>query len=311
MNTGKQAYVSAPREHGRLTGNARLAQDECHNPSATPTTSERRTRSMTAKNCWGDDTDYDYTALSAALNQYLRLRANPVGMKRFASASELDGIHRLRRPPPGEKFATDQIVGQSRWLGYTIGITMENLVGSQCGAVVGLHARDEEFLSGNAFNGVWYGDMESSARHQQEMSCASHGDYEALVTSPLTSKRIDNPDICLIYATPGQMITLVNGLQYKNYKKYSFTCVGESACADSWGNALKTGEPSLSIPCYAERKFGGVQDDELLMALPPSYLPQICEGLAALSRNGLRYPIPNHGLDKSPLASMAQSYDRG
>ena len=65
---------------------------------------------------------------------------------------------------------------------------------------------------------------------------------------------------------------------------------------------------SLSIPCYAERKFGGVQDDELLIALPPSFLPQITEGLAALSKNGLRYPIPNHGLDKSPLASLAQSY---
>ncbi len=263
---------------------------------------------MTTKNCWKDDAEYDFAALVAGLNQHLRLRATPVGMKRFRHASELAEIHRLRRPADGEKLATDQIVGQSRWLGYTIGITMENLVGSQCGAVVGLHPRDENFLSGNMFNGVWYGDLESSAKHQCEMSCASYGEYEALVVSPLTSGRIDNPDICLIYGTPGQMITLMNGLQYRNYKKYAFTCVGESSCADSWGNALKTGEPSLSIPCYAERKFGGVQDDELLIALPPSYLPQIVEGLAALSKNGLRYPIPNHGLDKSPLASLAQSY---
>jgi len=263
---------------------------------------------MTQSNCWNDDTAYNFAELVDGLNQYLRLRTTPVGMKRFQKASELEQIHRLRRPPAGEKFATDQIVGQSRWLGYTLGITMDNLVGSQCGAVVGLHPRDEEFLSGNAFNGVWYGDLISSSKHQHEMSCAAYGEYEALVTSPLTSGRIDNPDICLIYGTPGQMITLMNGLQYRNYKKYTFTCVGESACADSWGNALSTGEPSLSIPCYAERKFGGVQDDEMLLALPPSFLPPIVEGLAALSRTGLRYPIPNHGLDKSPMASMAQSY---
>ena len=104
------------------------------------------------------------------------------------------------------------------------------------------------------------------------------------------------------------MILFINGLQWTGYKKLEWGCVGESACADSWGNALKTGEPSMSLPCYAERKFGGVQDDEMLIALPPSYLPQIVEGLAALSRNGLRYPIPNHGLDKSPMASIAQSY---
>tara|TARA_R110001599_G_scaffold353688_1_gene595361 strand:- start:42713 stop:43519 length:807 start_codon:yes stop_codon:yes gene_type:complete len=263
---------------------------------------------MANANCWQDDKDYDYTGLVNALNQYLRLRTTPVGMKRFHSADELAEIPRLRRIASGEKLATDQIVGQSRWLGYTIGFTMENLVGSQCGAVVGLHPRDRDFLSGNAFNGVWYGNIASSAEHQREMACASYGEYEAVVTSPLTSGRIDNPDICLIYGTPGQMITLMNGLQYRDYKKYNFTCVGESACADSWGNALRTGEPSLSIPCYAERKFGGVQDDELLIALPPSFLPKIVEGLAALSRNGLRYPIPNHGLDKSPLASMQQSY---
>ena len=157
-------------------------------------------------------------------------------------------------------------------------------------------------------NGVWYGTLEDSAAHQAAMSCAPHGDYEAVAVSPLNSGRLDNPDICLIYGTPGQMITFINGLQYLGYRKLEFTCVGESACADSWGNALKTGEPSLSLPCYAERKFGGVQDDELLIALPPSYLPAVVEGLAALSANGLRYPIPNHGLQKSPLDSLAASY---
>ena len=263
---------------------------------------------MTTPNCWDDATEYDFEGIVAALNRTLRLRTTPVGMKRFRTVAELEDIPRLRRPPEGVKLATDQIVGQSRWIGYTIGITADDLVGSQCGAVVGLHPRDEAFLSGRNFHGVWYGDLEGSALHQREMSCAAHGEYEALVTSPLTSGRIDNPDICLVYGTPGQMITLMNGLQYRGYKKYTFTVVGESACADSWGRALATGEPSLSLPCYAERKFGGVQDDELLIALPPSELPGIVAGLEQLSKNGLRYPIPNHGLDKSPIASLAQSY---
>jgi uncharacterized protein (DUF169 family) len=158
--------------------------------------------------------------------------------------------------------------------------------------------------------GVWYGTLEDSAAHQAAMSCASHGDYQALAVSPLTAKRLDNPDICLIYATPGQMITLINGLQYTGYRKYTFTVVGESACADSWGRALSSGEPSVSIPCYAERKFGGVLDDELLIALPPSYLPGLVAGLAALDRNGLRYPIPSHGIQKSPLDSIETSYGK-
>jgi uncharacterized protein (DUF169 family) len=263
---------------------------------------------MTLSNCWGDETEYDFKAITDDLTRLLRIKATPIGMKRFHKHEELEAIPRLRRPDPALKLATDQVVGQARWIGYTVGITMDNLMGAQCGAVLGLHPQDEEWRSGNQFNGVWYGTLEDSAAHQGAMDCPKYGEYEAMVVSPLVSGRIDNPDICLIYATPGQMITLINGYQYLDYKKCSFSVVGESACADSWGRALKTGELSVSIPCYAERKFGGVQDDELLVALPPSDLPKIIAGLEALSRNGLRYPIPNHGIQLSPAASMAQSY---
>jgi len=263
---------------------------------------------MAMENCWGDKEQYDYASLVAELNSLLKLQAIIIGMKRYASVEEMESIPKIRRPNSADKLNTDQIVGQSRWLGYTIGVTAENLTGPQCSAVVGLSPRDAEFLSGNTFNGMWYSSLEDSAEHQRQMSCASYGNFRALAVSPLTSGRLGNPDICLIYATPGQMILLINGLQWAGYRKLSFTCVGESACADSWGNALKTGEPSLSIPCYAERKFGGVQDNELLMALPPAFLPLAVNGLKALARNGLRYPIPNHGLDVSPLDTFKKIY---
>ena len=259
-------------------------------------------------NCWNDAREYDYVDIVDTLNRYLRLKTIPIGMKRYKTIAEMEQIPRLRRPESAEKLATDQVVGQSRWLGWTIGITQENLMGAQCGTVVGLHPRSEQWLKGEHLTDVWYGTVEDSGAHQQAMSCASYGDYACLVVSPLHSGRLGNPDICLIYATPGQMITIVNGLQYRNYKKYTFTCVGESACADSWGKALQSGEPAISIPCYAERKFGGVLDEEMLIALPPSYLPDLTAGLAALSRNGLRYPIPNHGIQKSPLSSIEASY---
>src|SRR5260370_33545037 len=77
-----------------------------------------------------------------------------------------------------------------------------------------------------------------------------------MAVAPLPSGRLDPPDICLIYGTPGQMIFFINGLQWIGYKKMAFTSVGEPACADSWGKALKTGEPARTIPCYAERRYG-------------------------------------------------------
>ena len=123
-------------------------------------------------------------------------------------------------------------------------------------------------------NGVWYGTAEDAAAHQAAMDVVPFGEYEAMAVSPLASGRLNPPDICLIYATPAQMIIFINGLQWTGYKKLEFGCVGESACADSWGKALATGEPSLSIPCFAERRYGGVMEDELLMAIPPIFYPK-------------------------------------
>jgi uncharacterized protein (DUF169 family) len=108
--------------------------------------------------------------------------------------------------------------------------------------------------------------------------------------------------------TPGAMMYFINGLQWSGYKKLEWGVVGESACADSWGRALKTRQPSLSIPCYAERRYGGVPDEEMLMALPPDQLDQAIAGMMALARNGLRYPTPQYGIQQDVRAGMAATY---
>ena len=147
-------------------------------------------------NCWNDTTAYDYGAIVDALVRYLRIRTLPVGMKRFRTEAEMLAVPRIRRPDRNEKLATDQVVAQARWLGWTLGITMENLMGDQCGVVVGLHPRSRDWLSGREMHGVWFGTLEDSAAHQAAMTCAPYGDYVALAVSPLASGRLDNPDIC-------------------------------------------------------------------------------------------------------------------
>ena len=245
---------------------------------------------------------YDWPELIADLNRFLRLRTTPIGMKLFESREAMEAVPRIRRPRA--IHTTDQIVGQAARNGWTVGITVEDLVGAQCSTVIGLHPRSEEWLSGDRMAGVWYRDAAEAGAHQQAMDVVPYGQYEAMAVSPLASGRLNPPDICLIYATPAQMILFINGLQWTGYKKLEWGCVGESSCADSWGRALKTGEPSLSIPCFAERRYGGVMEDELLMALPPKFLPKTIAGLEALSNNGLRYPIPPYGVNNDVRAGM-------
>jgi uncharacterized protein (DUF169 family) len=253
-----------------------------------------------------DQTHLDWPATLDELNQYLRLRTTPIGMKLFETRELMEAIPRIRRPDA--IHTTDQIVGMAARNGWTVGITAEDLVGAQCSTVIGLHARSDEWLSGERMRGVWYQEPEDAAAHQAAMDVVPHGQYQAMAVSPLASGRLNPPDICLIYATPAQMIILINGLQWRNYKKLEWGCVGESACADSWGRALRTGEPSLSLPCFAERRYGGVMEDELLMALSPADLAVAVEGMEFLSRNGLRYPIPSYGIQADARAGLGVSY---
>lgn len=249
----------------------------------------------------------DWDDLLARLQQLLRVRTTPIGMKLFETKNEMEAVPRIRRPK--DIHTTDQIVGMASRLNWTVGITVDDLVGAQCGAVIGLHPQDDEWLSGERMKGVWYETIEDTTAHQHAMDVVPFGTYEAMAVGPLSAKRLDPPDICLVYATPAQMIILINGLQWQGYKKLEWGCVGESACADSWGRALRTGEPSLSIPCFAERRYGGVMEDELLMAISPEDLKKAVEGMEALARNGLRYPIPPYGIQSDARAGLGASYD--
>lgn len=254
----------------------------------------------------GEPEAYDWPAIVGDLNTLLRLRTTPIGMKLFERVEDMEAVARIRRPK--DVHTTDQIVAQAARLGWTVGITANDLVGQQCGAVIGLHPQDEGWLSGAHMTGVWFETLEDASAHQHAMNVVPHGRYHAMAVSPLVADRLDPPDVCLVYATPGQMIMLISGLQWSGYRKLEFGCVGESACADSWGRALATREPSLSIPCFAERRYGGVLDDELLLATPPAYLPRAIAGMKALSKNGLRYPIPQYGIQSDARAGLGASY---
>ena len=249
---------------------------------------------------------FDFAAMVADLNSLLRLKTTVIGIKMFATVDEMAAIPKIRRP--SAVHTTDQIVSMASRLGWTVGITGEDLVGAQCRAVIGLAPRDEKFLEGKNYVGVWHGTAEDAQLRQEALDVVPYGQYQAMAVSPLTSGRLDPPDICLVYATPGQMIILINGLQYTGYKKFEWGVVGETACADSWGRALKTGEPSLSLPCFAERRYGGVPDEEMLMALQPAHLAKAIVGMKHLAKNGLRYPIAPYGIQADVRAGMGVSY---
>src|SRR3954470_16579722 len=87
--------------------------------------------------------------LAEQLNQLLRLRTFPIGMKLFEDLDEMTNVPSLRRPPKGRTFSTCQLVTQARMAGFTHGITTENIPEfSSCSSVIGLDAPGEVYTSG-------------------------------------------------------------------------------------------------------------------------------------------------------------------
>ena len=103
---------------------------------------------------------YDWQGIVDDLNRLLRLRATPVGLKRFETVEAMEAVERVRRPPM--KHALDQIVAQARWLNFTIGITAEDLIGAQCAAPVGLWPDLAEWRARTTMSGVWFASDEDA-----------------------------------------------------------------------------------------------------------------------------------------------------
>src|SRR6201988_3975381 len=132
----------------------------------------------------------DWTRLVADLERLLKVRSIPFGMNLFERREEMEAIPRIRRPKAVHTL--DQIVAQAARLGWSVGLTSEDLVGAQCRAVVGLgRAKDDKWRSGDDMVGVWYSTPHDARAHQEAMECVPDERYEALAVAPLASGRLD------------------------------------------------------------------------------------------------------------------------
>jgi uncharacterized protein (DUF169 family) len=240
------------------------------------------------------------------IERILRLRTFVLGLQLFEKAEDLEKIDKLRRPESDRTLC--QVLTMARTYGWTIGMTLENFIhNSTCPAVLGLYDRPDFMRDGSYKGAIWFKDKKNAKKYEDSMPVIPSGKFNALAIGPVTSERLD-PDMIIIYANPAQMILVINGLQWKDYERMTFYCIGESSCADAIAQCYLSKKPSLTIPSYGERRFGHVQDDELVMAMPSDALARAAEGLGYLAKRGVRYPIPLFGVQTDPNEGMPEIF---
>ena len=169
-------------------------------------------------------------------------------------------------------------------------------ISSMCPSILGLTELPEIYKDGTFRSIIWTKTREDGRKFENSIPRLPVGQYEAAALAPLVYRPFD-PDIVLIYANPAQMMLLINSLQFEDYEVMEFYCVGESSCADAILRCYLREKPSLSIPCYGERRYGHAQDDELVMALPADRMEKALRGMEALYKRGVRYPISHAGAE--------------
>ena len=234
----------------------------------------------------------EWKALYEELNAKLRLQRAPVSVKYLKSADEIEIYGRVRVQKA--HFAPCMIINQASQFGWTVCGLGENIHMDYCRGIHGMYERNEKWASGAAFVGGWFMEAEQAHKHNTSLTCLDP-EYAAVLASPIGTGRIEDPDVCIIFATPSQAFMLLGAYQMDDYKRLSFTFSGESTCSDSWVTTMKTGEPKLSLPCFADIKFAGMKEEHVIVSMTPADLKKSVECLGKLHKNGLRYPIVGNG----------------
>ena len=248
--------------------------------------------------------------LTAELESLLRLRTFPVGLKRVADKAEFeeltksyDGWKTFDHQPRG-----CQLITMSRTIGWPFALTKETIASCGFAWAIGLGDEPPEETAEKVV-GTWFKAPEDAKKWRAGFFRVP-GKIEALLMAPV-SRKLFSPDIIWVYGSPSQMIILINAIQWSEYERLTFSCTGESSCIDAPHQCYVTGKPSLGLPCYGERWFGGAKEEEISMAIPAEQMEKVIEGLKALYKTGYRYPIPSTSSETSTDRAMEKMYGSG
>lgn len=253
------------------------------------------------------NTTRDWEKPIRRLELLLRLTSFPVAFKMLEKKEALDQVPFLRRTRTPVTLC--QLLTQVRNFDWTVGAELEDFMNPTCPSILGLTEVPEVNRDGTFRSIVWVKRKEDGRRYEAAIPRLPLGRYEAVALAPAVYNPFD-PDLLLVYANPAQMILLVNALQFEDYQVMEFFCVGESSCSDAIVRPYQTGKPSLTLPCYGERRYGHAQDQDLVMGLPAGLLDKALKGLEILYRRGIRYPISYAGAESDVSAAFPASYGR-
>ena len=261
-----------------------------------------------------------YAVEADRLNNLLRLSTYPVAVKylvKFDEESEWElveaGFYK-----PGTPLNICQFVGLARHHSRSVLATSDNLACKIGALVEGFHPFDAEMSDGRIA-------IQDGAR-KDEVLCREMfrtlprieaGSIKAIAFAPLGNMSLELDQV-IFYGNPLETLRIIQAYLWGNSARLEVsTCGKYGVCAEGMAISYVTQKPSVGFPCRGERASSIVQDDELFLCLPGTFLGGVIEGLEK-TRHLLPTPMPFNGVGQFPgflpdyyLTALARSKRNG
>lgn len=234
--------------------------------------------------------EYNWKELNDRLVKTIKNDVAAVALKFVKTEEELNNINNIVYWP--KPASVCKIIGLSAYWHRTVCLRAE-MLNYHCGGNCGTCERGEEWNNGKYLAEVrkWFTPEASKAHTQSQRNDVPSTDHIAIVTSPMGSGDIEDPDVIVLSTMPGAAFYLFSGLIQRDYRELDFKFRGESSCVETFCHTYVTGEPGLSLGCRGEAGSGALRTDNIRYTITPSDLVKALDGCEEMVvRDELLYP---------------------
>lgn len=232
----------------------------------------------------------DLKKVHEELNTYIRPQTFPTAIRMLRHGEPLP--EKAKRPAKDFQrgFMNCMTIDMVRRYGWTIALTREDSICSLGIVALGFDKELKFYRDGNLCEAMYTETAEAGARSEAAVDKFAYHQFYALVAAPLD--RCDfEPHLICIYASPAQVMRLVQAALWKRGGKLTSSFGGRMDCSEIIVTTMKTNECQLILPCSGDRIFGQTQDHEMAFTIPYSRIEEVLEGLRGTHKGGIRYPI--------------------
>ena len=233
--------------------------------------------------------------------KYLKLSTSPVALKMCTCKDELPAEAEFPRKKWGVDFRVCQATQVARRYEVTVAVPRNEMPCPTGSVALGFYKPNALYWSGRYLSPP-YMNQEARKVLARNTPKLEAGKYEFVLVAPL-DKASFKPELIVIYGNPGQITMLIQAAVLKTGKPLTAKTVCGTACSEWISAATITRECQYAFPCHGERKYGALENSEMIFSLPYEKMEEILKALkvAYYSKEGRRrYPAERFLIHQAP-----------